>query len=101
MSRVTRSATSRKDLYEIWLHIAADNFDAADELIDLIEEQIAQLSDFPGMGTRRDELRPGLRSLPVRKYLIFYTERSRGGMHLVRVMHGARNLRKIFKPPKG
>lgn len=100
MARASRTAAFRKDLYEIWLHVADDSIDAADELIDSIEEQIALLSDFPGMGRQREDLLPNLRSLPIRNYLIFYRPAARRGIHLVRIVHGARDLKKIFRPRK-
>ena len=36
-----------------------------------------------------------MRSFPIGKYLIFY-KRVDSGIEVVRVVHGARNLRKIF-----
>jgi toxin ParE1/3/4 len=53
------------------------------------------LSDHPHAGQRRTELRPCLRSFPVGNYLIFYRP-LRGGVELVRVLHGARDVRRSF-----
>ncbi|HYO09502.1 MAG TPA: type II toxin-antitoxin system RelE/ParE family toxin [Tepidisphaeraceae bacterium] len=37
-----------------------------------------------------------MRSLPVRGYIIFYRQ-TREGIELMRVLHGARDLKKIFR----
>ena len=47
------------------------------------------------MGPMRDELAPGLQSFPVGKYLIFY-RKMKGGIEIIRVLHGARNLPEVF-----
>jgi toxin ParE1/3/4 len=53
------------------------------------------LAQFPNMGISRDELHPGLRSLPVGKYLIFYTLIS-DGIAIVRVLHGMMDIEAFF-----
>lgn len=48
------------------------------------------------MGRARSELRPGVHSIPVGNYLIFYRfDETR--VSVVRVLHGARNLRAVFR----
>ena len=96
MRTVRRTAQSRLDYLEIWLYIAERNYDAADKLIATFDQKLALLADFPGVGQARDDLIPGLRSLPVGSYLIFYRPRD-DGIDLVRVVHGSRNLRKLFR----
>jgi len=46
----------------------------------------------------RDELAPGLRSLPVGNYVVFYRGRE-GGIEVIRVLHGARDIDALFNPP--
>jgi toxin ParE1/3/4 len=48
------------------------------------------------MGTARDNLAPGLRSFPVGNYLVFYRITPEG-IEVARVLHGARDLRAVFK----
>jgi plasmid stabilization system protein ParE len=45
--RVKHTAASRRDLIEIWKYVAADNEDAADSLLDSIEEILKLLSHLP------------------------------------------------------
>ena len=47
------------------------------------------------MGRRRDELSPGLRSVVMGSYLIFYRPLE-DGIRLMRVFHGARDLPSLF-----
>jgi len=49
------------------------------------------------MGKSRDELAAGLRSFPIGQYIIFY-QPVPGGVDIVRVLHGARDLDAIFNP---
>jgi toxin ParE1/3/4 len=50
---------------------------------------------MPGMGRKRDDLGKGLRSFPVKKYLIFYRQ-AKDDIEIVRVLHGSRNIEKFF-----
>lgn len=96
MPRVHRTAAARKDYHDIFLYIAEHDIDAARRLLREFDEKLHLLADFPGLGSKRDELRADMRSFPVGEYLIFYRELRRGGVELIRVVHGARNLKKVF-----
>jgi toxin ParE1/3/4 len=63
------------DLDGIWYYIAreSDSIQIADRLIDSIIEKFSLLARYPHIGRPRDaDLRPGLRSFPVGKYVIIY-----------------------------
>jgi toxin ParE1/3/4 len=63
------------ELDEIWLWTAKESgtTDIADRLIDSITERFSLLARHPHVGRRRDDdLRPGLRSFPVGRYIIIY-----------------------------
>jgi len=66
------SDQARSDLIDIWQYIALVSITAADKFIDLIHEKCEGLCICPEMGRRRDELIPGLRSFPVKKYIVYY-----------------------------
>jgi len=67
-------------------------------LIDAIERQCQQLDQFPGIGRDRSDLAPGLRSVVVQRYLIFFRPIN-GGIEVVRILHGARNIDpSLFQP---
>jgi toxin ParE1/3/4 len=96
-ARILRSAV--KDLDAIWLYIARDSIDAAQRMIERIERAAARLAQMPGMGRSREELQPGLRSISVGNYLIFY-RRIPGGIEVLHVYHGARNIEELFRNPE-
>jgi toxin ParE1/3/4 len=88
---IKRSREALQDQTEIWLSIAEDNLRAADGVYDRINDAIRMLADHPEAGRLREELRPGLRCLPVGSYLIFYSL-GRGTLDVRRIMHGARDI---------
>jgi toxin ParE1/3/4 len=86
---------ARSDLDKIWDYIAQDNPTAADRLMDRIEVQCQRLADAPQLGRPRPQHAAGLYSYRVRNYLIFYFVNATG-IEIARVLHGARDLPKIF-----
>jgi toxin ParE1/3/4 len=88
---------ARGDLTEIWDYIADDNERRADAFVDLIDQKFQELARHPHMGRSRDELEESLRSFPVGRYVIFYRV-ILGGIEIIRVLHGSRDLNAIFNP---
>ena len=98
MSRVLKTFRAEEDLHEIWAYIAEDNPTAADKLIGEFDRAFRLLADHPKMGRERSAILPGIRSLPVGNYVIFFVEEAEG-VKVVRVLHGARNLESLeFNP---
>jgi len=91
MARVTRAPLVATDLLEIWLYIAEDNPQAADALLDRIEDACAILAKSPRAGHARPELGTNVRSHPVGRYMIFYRKVA-GGIEVIRVLSGYRDL---------
>ena len=81
------------DLTEIWEYIAADDVNAADRLIEEIEDGLNKIARFPNLGRRRPDLtsRP-LRFLRVRDYLIAYAP-GRRPLWIIAIIHGVRSPR--------
>jgi toxin ParE1/3/4 len=96
LASVRRTATSRRDLIEIWKYVAADNEHAADGLLDHIEAVLGLLAKSPLLGRSREELAPDMRSFPVGNYVIFYIPR-KDGITVVRVLSAFRNLDTLFR----
>jgi toxin ParE1/3/4 len=84
------------DLAEIWAYIAEDSPDHADAFLDRIDREFRALARKPRMGRARPELSPDVRSLPVGRHVIFYVPRT-GGIEVVRVLHGARDLDSVLE----
>ena len=91
MSRVRRTWLADQDLEGIWFFIAQDNEIAADRLLDTLNNALHLLADNPHMGPARPDIAKDLRYHPVGSYLLLY-RLIEGGIELVRVVHGARDL---------
>lgn len=64
MPIINRSPEADDDVVEIASYIGQDNLEAAIRWVDVIDAKLRLLSEFSGLGTQRDELAAGLRSLP-------------------------------------
>ena len=95
MATVDKRPLAEADLEEIWWYIAQDNPDAADKMLDRIEERCTAVAQFPMMGASREELLPALRSVTIGNYVIFYLPRQ-DGIEVVRVLPGMRDIEALF-----
>lgn len=87
--KIIRTRRADADLIDIWVGIATDDRAAADRHLDRIDKVLGLLATMPGIGARRDDVKPGLRIHPVRPHLILYMEIS-SGIRVLRVIHGSR-----------
>jgi toxin ParE1/3/4 len=93
--RVQVNIEAEEDLIDIWASIAVHNPAAADKYVHLLGLRIDSLFDMPERGTMRDDVQNGMRMLVEGNYLIFYRV-FEGQVEVLRVIHGARDLTKIF-----
>jgi toxin ParE1/3/4 len=100
MATIVRSPESRQDILEIAHYIALDNPSAAEQLVDQFDDVLNMLARNPLAGRIRDDLAKDLRSFAVKSYILFYRAKI-DGIELVRVLHGARDLRQLFKRSSG
>ena len=89
--RIRRGAKARADQDAIWLYIATDNLDAADQQIDRLHEAIGRLAEYPDVGRQRLEFGTTLRAFPVDQYVLFYRV-TPGILDIVRILHAARDV---------
>lgn len=93
---VSKSAEREMDqIFVYWAKRAG--VEVADRLIDSFEERFATLADYPSAGRKCDEIGPGIFRFTSGKYLIYY-RRKRGVLHILHVLHGARDQVRAFKP---
>lgn len=95
MAIILKRPRAKADLVEIWDYIADDSENRADAFIETINQKLAVLAERPNIGRARDELGKNIRSFPVSRYVIFYMP-IQGGIDVVRVLHGARDLDTSF-----
>ena len=67
-----RTRQSELDLMEIWHYVSTDSSDAADRLLNAIDETCQLLLERPEIGKARPEIGAEIRSFPHRRYLILY-----------------------------
>jgi len=90
-----RLRQARQDLIDIWRHVAMDDPQAADAVLDAIDARCRQLSTHPRLGPARDDIRPGMRCLVIGSYLVLYTI-DRDTVRIVRVLHARSHLQGVF-----
>jgi toxin ParE1/3/4 len=84
-----------KDLEEIYDYIANDNIEAAERLKARLQKRWRAAAENPGIGRKRDQWQPNLRSTREGNYLILYLQ-IEDGIEIVRVVHGAREIEALF-----
>ena len=88
-SRILRTVRAKADAAHIWLYIAQENEQAADKLIDQIDERLQSLARMPLSAEAVDHLYPGLRRTSVGSYVIYYRPLNEE-IEVIRILHGAR-----------
>lgn len=95
MNRYRLSQQAEKDLEDIWIYLGQQDEIGADCQVARLLDHFPMLAQFPNMGRQRNELLTGLRSFPVKFYIIFYIilpER----VEIVRVLHQSRDIEGQF-----
>lgn len=100
--RVVRKDQARRELLDHAFYIAQDGSVAAHRFLDAAEAAFQQLAQLPRMGSPREFQNSrlvGIRQWPVpgfENYLIFYRP-IEGGIEVLRVLHGARDIERLFQ----
>ena len=96
MGTVLFAQSAQTDLLEAWLFIAEENINAADKVLDTLEQEARLLATQPLMGRIRSDLADGLRSWPTSTvYILFYLADTEG-ITVIRVLHHARDIQRIL-----
>lgn len=92
---LTFSPRAAVDLDEIADYIARDSPGRALRFVQEIRDRCGGIVLAPHGAVRRDDLLPGIRVVPFRRYLIFYTA-SEDTVRIERVLHGSRDIAELF-----
>lgn len=86
------------ELDDIWFYIATESasVEVADRVVDAITQQFLLLSKHPYSGRKRDDLRPGLRSVTVGSYVVIYRI-EKNDVLILHVVHGRRDIKEIVR----
>ena len=96
MLPVVRTDHAEIDLAEILDHLDERNPQTAERLATAIDDRSKLLSQLPLLGRTREELGPGLRSLVVEQYVLFYRVTATA-VQVLRILHGARDIDTIMR----
>jgi toxin ParE1/3/4 len=96
MLPVVRTDQAETDLVEILDHVDRHSPPAAERLATAIDDRCNLLGQFPEIGRTREELAPGLRSVVVDQYVLFYRV-TPTAVELLRILRGARDIDTIMK----
>ena len=93
---VVLSEDAARDLDDAWDYLAREeSASAADGTLREIGKTYGLLSAWPLLGRKRDKLSPGVRSLTVNPYAIFYRV-TEGVVRIVRILHQSRDTDLVF-----
>jgi toxin ParE1/3/4 len=88
-----------EDVSHIFGYIATDNLRAAEKWRDELIELLLLLARNPLMGERCPELAKDLCNISLGNYVIYFRPHHQH-VQIVRVVHGARDVKRIFRKPK-
>ena len=86
---------SEQDLDTIWLYIAQDSIQYADNFIEKIILKCQILAENPKIGRKRSELSNDIYSFPIDRYCIFYSPINDSGVIIQRVISSSRDIANI------
>jgi toxin ParE1/3/4 len=96
MKRLVLTPRAKQDINDIWDYIADDNIEAADRVLDALDNAILKLATNPGIGHFREELADKRhRFFMVYSYLIVYRHETKP-VQIIRVLHAARDVQTIL-----
>jgi toxin ParE1/3/4 len=95
---VRTSPEAEAELDDIWYYIATESssVEVAERILDAINDQFALLSKHPLLGRSRDDLRLGLRSIPVGAYVVLYRVEHEDVV-ILHVLQGRRDIRSVLQ----
>lgn len=101
-ARLLWTEQARDDLLDIYLLIGAEQPLAAERFFDRISNVISALADHPKIGSRRNDIAPGVRLIVEHPYLLIYRLEPDARVQpvqqveIVRIIDGRRDLRTLF-----
>jgi toxin ParE1/3/4 len=98
MSEFRLLPEAEAELDGIWMHLARESgsVDIATRVVESVTERFWRLARYPRIGRRRDDLRPGLRSLAAGDYIIVHRVMEEEVVLILHVVHGSRDIPALF-----
>ena len=98
MGRIVQSPQAKADVLSAAKYIAvqSQSRDAAYKFIDRVDEKLTLIARHRDAGESREDLGRRIRAFPVGQYTIFYRAIV-NGIEVVRLLHSARDIPRIFR----
>jgi toxin ParE1/3/4 len=86
------------DIFGLYRYIAAESsHEVAGGYIDRIEAACMALETFPKRGTRRDDIRPGVRTLGFERHVTILFQVRKTEVVIVRIFYGGRDYERALR----
>lgn len=95
MRNLSRAPEAILDLNAVLAYLDRHSEPAAEALADAVDRKCEQLRTVPFQGRPRGDLSPGLRSVVIGDYLLFYRVTDEA-IEFARFLHGSRDLPAAF-----
>lgn len=96
--RLSFRPLAQADLFGLYRHIAEEAGEmVAGPYIDRIEAACRALETFPERGTRRDDIRPGIRTMGFERRATIVFQVKRSDVVIVRIFYGGQNYERILR----
>jgi toxin ParE1/3/4 len=95
---IRTSPEAEAELDDIWYYIATESssIEVAERMLDAISDQFVLLAKYPLLGRSRDDLRSGLRSIPIGGYVVLYRVEHEDVV-ILHVLQGRRDIRSVLQ----
>lgn len=96
--RVIFRPHAESDLFALYQYIAENAGDAlADDYIDRIEAACLALEAFPERGTRRDDVRPGIRTMGFERRATIAFRVMKAEVVIIRIFYGGQDYEGVLR----
>ena len=96
--KVSFRPQARADLFGLYSYIAEEaGYRIAGAYIDRIEAACLGLESFPNRGTRRDHIRPGLRTMGFERRATIVFQVKRAEVIIVRIFYGGQDYERALR----
>ncbi len=92
MAELTLTTRALNDLEQIFESLEEQGPQAATNFAKSLDALQDRLCAFPELGRARDELSPGLRSVPIKPVFVAFYRLKGGRIEILRILHGHRDI---------
>jgi toxin ParE1/3/4 len=96
--RVIFRPSAEADLQSIYDHIERHSPENASRFVGRIEAFCMSLADFPERGTKRNDLRPGIRVVGFERRVVIAFAVTPDAVEIAQVLYGGRDLGTALRP---